>query len=217
MSSAIGGAAAFATQNSSAQTSQSGNAYADLSSGEFLEIILSELTNQDPLSPNDTTAILEQLSSLRNIESQSTLESKFETLVTQNAISSSANMIGKYVEGLNSANNTVSGVVSSLVIEEGQPVLRLSDGSSLSAERVTQVRDAGEAGSAFGSLLGGIDPESLMGMMITGRDTRGDTQTGVVTGIGFDGGTPFFELDTGQTMPFSGVRAIRPLNSDDGS
>ena len=206
MSAAIGSAAAI-----TAQPAQSGNAYADLSSGEFLEIILSELTNQDPLSPNDTTAILEQLSSLRNIESQSSLEGKFETLVTQNAISSSANMIGKYVEGLNDANNSVSGVVSSLTIEEGQPVLRLSDGSSLSADRVTQVRDPGASGD-FGALLGGIDPESLMGMLIAGQGADGSDVAGVVTGLRFDNGSPFFELDTGETLPFGGLRAVRPLD-----
>ncbi len=208
MSAAIGSAATTATQN----TNQTGNAYAELSSGEFLQIILSELTNQDPLAPNDTTAILEQLSSIRNIESQTTLEGKFDALVTQNAISSSANMIGKYVQGLNASNNSVSGVVTSLTIEDGKPVLRLSDGSSLAADRVTQV----QAGEANGSqLLGGIDPESLLGMLVAGTGQNGQSVTGVVTGIRFESGVPYFELDTGVAMPFSGLRAVRPLTDTD--
>ncbi|XAL99034.1 hypothetical protein OT109_15790 [Phycisphaeraceae bacterium D3-23] len=213
MSAALGSAAAFAPQNTqNVQPNQSGNAYADLESGEFLQIILSELSNQDPLAPNDTGAILEQLSSLRNIESQASLESKFEALVTQNAISTSANMIGKFVEGLNSANNTVAGVVNSLAIEDGKPILRLSDGSSLDAERVLQVRDADGEVDNIGGLLGGIDPESVLGMMVAGTDSEGEAVTGVVTGIRFEGGAPFFELDTGRAMPFSGLRAIRPLD-----
>ncbi|MFI4862148.1 MAG: flagellar hook assembly protein FlgD [Phycisphaerales bacterium JB063] len=211
MSSAIGSASAYAQENTQS-TAATRNAYADLESGEFLEIILSELTNQDPLAPNDTGAILEQLSSLRNIESQASLETKFEALVTQNAISTSANMIGKHVEGLNSANNTVTGIVKSLVIEEGKPVLKLSDGSSLEAERVTQVRDADDVADSFGGLLGGIDPESVVGMMVAGSDSTGETVAGVVTGIRFEEGSPYFELDTGRAMPFSGVRAIRPYD-----
>ncbi|MEM9414067.1 MAG: flagellar hook capping FlgD N-terminal domain-containing protein [Planctomycetota bacterium] len=218
MSAALGSAAAFAPQNTqNAQPNQARNAYADLNSGEFLEIILSELTNQDPLAPNDTGAILEQLSSLRNIESQATLETKFEALVTQNAISTSANMIGKFVEGLNAANNTVAGVVSSLVIEEGKPVLRLSDGSSLDADRVLQVRDAEGDANSIGGLLGGIDPESVLGMMVAGVDSAGETVTGLATGIRFEGGLPFFELDTGRAMPFDGLRAIRPLDESSAS
>lgn len=209
MSSAIGSAAATSAQS----TNQTGNAYSELSSGEFLKIILSELTNQDPLAPNDTSAILEQLSSIRNIESQTTLEGKFDALVTQNAISSSANMIGKYVEGINGANNAVSGVVTSLTIEEGEPVLRLSDGSSLAADRVTEVQD-GDA-SGFGHLLGGINPESLLGMLVAGQGQNGQSVTGVVTGIRFESGVPFFELDTGLAMPFSGLRAVRPLTDSD--
>ena len=209
MSSAIGSAAAISNQPPS--PNQTGNnAFAELDSGEFLQIILSELTNQDPLAPNDTSAILEQLSSIRNIESQNTLESRFDALVTQNAISTSANMIGKLVEGVNSANNTVSGVVTSLAVEEGEPVLRLSDGSSLAADRVTQVRDGNASG--FGQLLGGIDPESLLGMMVAGENGGGLPVTGVVTGIRFDNGVPSFELDTGQSMPFTGLRSVRPLS-----
>lgn len=210
MSSAIGSAAAISGQPG---PNQQGNAYAELSSNEFLQIILSELTNQDPLAPSDTTAILEQLSSIRNIESQTTLESKFEALVTQNAISTSANMIGKYVQGINAANNSVAGIVTSLSIEEGKPVLRLSDGSSLPADRVTQVED-GDA-SGFGQLLGGIDPESLLGMLVAGQGANGQSITGVVTGIRFDAGVPFFELDTGLTMPFAGLQAVRPLTDSD--
>ena len=217
MSAALGGAAAFATPSAlnPQPVQSSANGFADLDSGEFLQIILSELTNQDPLAPNDTGAILEQLSNLRNIESQASLETKFEALVTQNAISTSANMIGKFVEGLNGANNTVAGIVNSLTIEDGKPILKLSDGSSLPADRVAQVREPDDTNSALSGLLGGIDPESVLGLLIAGVDGSGETIAGVVTGIRFEGGAPFFELDTGRALPFEGLRAIRPLEQGD--
>lgn len=86
---AIGGA--------SASSSVGGTAFADLSSGEFVKIMLEELANQDPFEPQDSAALLEQLSSLRNIESQISLEEKLESLVLQNSLSASAGMIGKDV------------------------------------------------------------------------------------------------------------------------
>jgi len=207
MSAAIGSPSAIANQ---AQPSQVGNAYANLSSGEFLQIILSELSNQDPLAPNDTTALLEQLSSLRSIESQVSLESELKSLVTQNAISSSAGMIGKFVEGVDDNNQTLGGVVASLSIEEGKPVLKLADGSSLPAERVTRVRELSDAEGAGAKLLGGIDPNALLGTLVAGVSAQGDALTGIVTGIRINGGEGFLELDTGNAMPFAGLQRISP-------
>ena len=44
-----------------------------LDSDEFTKLILTELGNQDPLEPNDTKALLEQLSIIRSIESDTKL------------------------------------------------------------------------------------------------------------------------------------------------
>jgi len=51
------------------QVSGGGNAnrFNELSSDDFLQIIFAELTNQDPLEPQDTGALLEQLNSIRQI------------------------------------------------------------------------------------------------------------------------------------------------------
>ena len=40
-----------------------------LDSEEFLNIMFTELQNQDPFEPNDSSALLEQLNSIRSIES----------------------------------------------------------------------------------------------------------------------------------------------------
>ena len=43
--------------------------FTELSSEEFIKIIFTELQNQDPFKPNDSSALLEQLNSIRSIES----------------------------------------------------------------------------------------------------------------------------------------------------
>ncbi|MEM6551916.1 MAG: flagellar hook capping FlgD N-terminal domain-containing protein [Planctomycetota bacterium] len=118
------------------------DAFAELSTEEFTRIIIAELTNQDPLEPNDTTAILEQISSLRNIESQDSLESSLRSLVLQNEVTQAAGIIGKSVDGLSEANNTVSGIVESVRIVDGQALLQLDSGDSLPFDRVTLVTSA---------------------------------------------------------------------------
>jgi len=47
----------------------SSNRFSELKSEDFIRIIFTELANQDPLQPNDTGALLDQLNSIRDIES----------------------------------------------------------------------------------------------------------------------------------------------------
>jgi len=121
---AIGGA----TAGVSAKSSVSG--FGEIDSGQFMKILLSEMSNQDPFKPQDSGALLEQLSSLRNIESQLSLQKQLESLVLQNGLSSAAGMIGKDIEGLDAANDKVSGVVTSVRVENGKAILELSSGKS---------------------------------------------------------------------------------------
>ena len=70
------------------------DAFGALGSEEFLKIILTELTSQDPLSPNDTSALLDQISTIRSIESDIALGDRLDAIVTENQLTSAAGMIG---------------------------------------------------------------------------------------------------------------------------
>lgn len=213
MSAAIGGAATVANQPNPTQS----NGFAELDSGEFMRIILSELSNQDPLAPNDTAAILEQLSSIRNIESQVQLDEKLSSLVTQNAISSSAAMIGKFVRGLDANNNNVSGIVESLSIQDGKPILNIAGSGPLAADRVTGVEDLGDLDTqVVQQLLANLqvlDSGSLIGRDINGTITTATGEpravTGRVTGVRVTNGEIQLELDTNETLPLSGVTSFK--------
>lgn len=124
---------------STAATASGASPYAELDSSEFIQIMLSELSNQDPFQPNDSAAILEQLSSLRSIESDLTLQDKLESFVLQNAIGQAGVMIGKVVEGLNTTGDTVTGTVESVRIVDGEAVLELEEGSSMNLDQVQAV------------------------------------------------------------------------------
>lgn len=214
MSAAIGGAASVINQPN---TTPGANGFADLSSGEFLQIILSELSNQDPLAPNDTAAILEQLSSIRNIETQTQLDEQLNSLVTQNAISTSANFIGKFVTGLDANNNTAEGIVESLSVRDGEPVLNLAGGGELSGDRVTEVEDLGDLDTqVVQQLLANLqvlDSGTLIGRDVTGAiaDANGGTRavSGRVTGVTVIDGQIQLELDTNETLPLGGVRSFK--------
>lgn len=136
---------AGAIAGSSVTASGASNRFADLSSDDFIRVMLSELENQDPFEPTDSSALLEQLSSLRNIESQLSLQDQLESLVLQNQITSAGGLIGKLVIGLDDAHAEVDGLVTAVRVEQDRVFLELDTGQTLRADRVTQIRSLDES------------------------------------------------------------------------
>ena len=120
------------------------NPFADMSSADFVRVLTTELTTQDPFEPTDSAQILEQISSLRNIESQMTLQEQLKDLVLQNELTQAGGMIGRLVEGLNEGNDRVSGIVTAVRVVEGRAFLELDTGKSLPMSRVERVMQPGE-------------------------------------------------------------------------
>ncbi len=201
---AIGGSNGLATSEAA-----SAGSFGDISTEEFVNILVAELTQQDPFNPNDSAAILEQLNSLREIESSLSLQQNLEALVTQNALTSATGFIGKFVTGIDANNQAVEGIASSLSIENGEAILRLEGGGSVAASNVTDVQDLGDLDTQvvqqlLSSLLV-LDAQQLIGKHVSGPDRQGAFQDGLVTGIRREPDDIYLELDTGQTLPVGNV------------
>ena len=111
----------------------------EISSEDFMSMILSELSNQDPLEPNDTEALLNQISTIRNIESDEAMLDSLSGMVDSNEFASAANLIGTLISGISETNTRVADVVLSVSRTEEGPVLNLFDGSRVPFENVDEV------------------------------------------------------------------------------
>lgn len=119
------------------------NGFSELTSEQFVKIIFTELGNQDPLQPNDSKALLEQLSSIRSIQSDLDLSRRLEAIVTQNELSSASGMIGRRVSGLNESNTRVQDVVASVSRTSSGAVLNLRGGDRVALKNVDQILEGG--------------------------------------------------------------------------
>ncbi len=124
-----------------ATASSGGSGFSAVGSDEFLEVLFTELANQDPLAPSDTSEILNQLSTIRSIESDITLTDKLEALVNQNQTASASGLIGKVVFGRNSSGAEVEDLVVSVSVTREGPVLNLLDGQRIPMENVEEFFD----------------------------------------------------------------------------
>ena len=121
-----------------------------MSSEDFIRVIFTELANQDPLSPNDSSALLDQLNSIRSIESDLEMMDKLESLVFENQLSSASSMIGKFVGGLTPDGLRVGGHVLSVVRQGGEVALELDTGWFLPLDGVETIIDPDLIGDLTG-------------------------------------------------------------------
>jgi flagellar basal-body rod modification protein FlgD len=127
--------------------SASGDAFSALTSGDFLKIILTEMSKQDPLQPNDTKSMIEELSGLRQIQSSNDLSTQLKTLVDQNSLASAATLIGKTVSGVSNGSR-VTGQVVSITRTDSGATLNLQDGTALPMSQFDQVLQTSAGGAS---------------------------------------------------------------------
>lgn len=80
--------------------SGSSSGLSGLSTNDFTKIILQELTRQDPLAPNDSNQLMQQIATIRSIQSNTDLSDSLVQISSDNSFASAANMIGKVATGL---------------------------------------------------------------------------------------------------------------------
>jgi len=140
--------------NTATQPSEKASGFSSLSSEQFTKIILTELSNQDPMAPSDTNALLQQLSQIRNIQSSMDLSEKLGSLVSDNQFASASNMIGKVVGGVSTDNSRTIGKVSSISKTDDGVFLNLNTGKSIKVDNMDGVIDPASLTDEEKALLG---------------------------------------------------------------
>ena len=136
ISSSLSGTSALSTGNSGIASQ-----FSQLTSEDFVKIMMTELTSQDPLKPNDSNALLQQFSSLRNIESSLALQNKLTDVVSQNQLSTAGSLLGKYVQGYTDNFDAVEGTVKSISQTASGPVLNLASGARIPFKNIANILD----------------------------------------------------------------------------
>lgn len=109
---------------------------ASLNYDTFLQLLIAEMKNQDPLAPMNSSEYVAQLGTFSNVEQSIVTNNKLDELMSATMLSQAGSIIGKHIT---SADGETSGMVESVrfitggavaVIEGGKEVL-LSPGTVL--------------------------------------------------------------------------------------
>lgn len=120
---------------------------------EFLNLLVTQLRNQDPLEPVKQEDFLGQLAQFSSLEGIEKLNSNFEgylhlqeEMLQLQSLSGAANLVGQEVvfETAITDDNPIgqnSGTVESVVVEDGQVKLKVN-GTSFSVSELVEIRNA---------------------------------------------------------------------------
>ncbi len=131
--------------NNTLNSTKQGNGYSAMTSADFTKIILSELGRQDPLAPNDTNQLVQQIANIRSIQSDMDLGDRLGKLVSSDEFASAAGLMGKSVSGVSDAIGRIAGTVVGVSRTSSGAVLRLEDGSTLDFAQIDNITEAEDA------------------------------------------------------------------------
>lgn len=116
-----------------------------LSFESLLQIVLTQLTFQDPLEPMDNFEFVSQLAQFSQIQQTQTMNDNLETLVRAQSTGQAANLLGKTVD-LSAGAGTLTGRVTAVTFANGSPALTIETAqgqtiSGLPLGNVSQIRE----------------------------------------------------------------------------
>jgi flagellar basal-body rod modification protein FlgD len=115
------------------QTSADAGITSQLGPSAFLQLLTTQLSNQDPLTPMDDTQSIAQLAQFSALQASDNLQSSFANFQSNFAVLQSANLVGKNVS-VNSTDasgnqSTITGTVAYVSVVKGVPQISLTDAS----------------------------------------------------------------------------------------
>jgi flagellar basal-body rod modification protein FlgD len=103
---------------------------------DFLKILTAQLNNQDPLKPVDNQEFVAQIAQFATLEQSRQLNEKIDNMLMVQSSTQSIGLLGKTVD-VNVNGAMVTGRVSAMALDSGQPLLTVTNTAGLSTEGVT--------------------------------------------------------------------------------
>lgn len=112
----------------------------------FLQLLVTQMQNQDPLNPMDNQAMLAQMAQFSSLEQMSNLNDNFEKSNTMSSFMEATRLLGKEVELADPSApigdpSTIASKVQSVTYGDLGPVLKLENGQQVTVQDILRVNE----------------------------------------------------------------------------
>jgi flagellar basal-body rod modification protein FlgD len=108
------------TQDTTDTKSPPVNPLGQLGKDDFLKLLVTQLQNQDPSSPADSTQFMQQMAQYATLEQMTNVATGMNSLNQSSQVSQSVSLIGHTIGYLRSDGSQGSGVADSVTVADGQ-------------------------------------------------------------------------------------------------
>ena len=184
--------------STAADSAKSKNA---LNTEDFLKIMITELTNQDPFEPMKNQDLINQMAGIQQIQASQNMTDSFaditkqfdtfmgqlSSFVDRERLSSTAKMIGETISGTTIDGRFAVGKVMAVSIEGDDILLEIDTGEVINMNNMKR--------------LGGANSQDIIGTFVAGKTAQNENVVGVVEAIETDGQQVILRLASGQKVP----------------
>jgi flagellar basal-body rod modification protein FlgD len=110
-----------------------------VSQDQFLQLLIAQMTHQDPLNPMDNSEFMSQMAQLQALDEQIETNGTLQQMNRSNQLAAAATLIGTQVRGLTEGDVSVTGIVGRALVQEDKLYVVLTDGQKLPLANVEQV------------------------------------------------------------------------------
>ncbi|MCP4709405.1 MAG: hypothetical protein GY869_12330 [Planctomycetes bacterium] len=179
-----------------------------LNTEDFLKIMVTELTNQDPFEPMKNQDLLAQIASIQQLDSSETMTKtltsvgerfdgvvdKLSQFLDREQLGSATQMVGQFVTGISPSGELAAGKVVAVNISQGEIMLELDTGELVGLNQMTR--------------LSGND-QSLVGALVVGPTAEdGSATVGIVESVEVGQSGTRVKLSSGEEILLSEAREI---------
>jgi flagellar basal-body rod modification protein FlgD len=117
---------------------------------DYMKLLVTQMKNQDPLSPTDNTQMVSQMAQLSQLQQLETMNTSFSSVLNNEKMSYASSLIGKQVAFVNQSDgNTYAGTVEQVAKTDEGIMLRVVNGATnqkydVNLDSVTGVANYGQ-------------------------------------------------------------------------
>ena len=125
--------------------SPNSNAMGKMTTNDFLNMLVTELQQQDPTQPVDSSQILDQVSQIDQIQSNQSLTTTLNSVLLGQNVNTGSALLNQTIQGTDAKGNAVNGVVSQVSIASGAVQLQVGN-STVPLANVTGIGGSSTSG-----------------------------------------------------------------------
>ncbi len=176
-----------------------------VSNSDFLKLLVTQLTTQDPLNPMQDIDFTGQLAQLQALEEQMAMTKSMSAMRLDTQLQAGSNMIGKYVSGTDRNGDAAAGLVTRVLQKDGEVYLELSNKQQVAVNSVSDLWN--DSASMAGDIS---SAGNIIGMWVNaGYDDAAQPIQGIVEKVVVSNGEVQLKLYGGKSVAWNQVKEVR--------